>query len=385
MKILLLSAEPAHLEELRTALADKPEHHEITGGPLALLGNGAELVKEGPELVLVEVKGTEHGIWQQLEHLSQLAPQLVIAVISDNQTADFLRTAMRAGAREVLVPGSGELVRFVTRVEQQMQRSRAHEKGRVLAFLPTKGSSGATFLACTLGYALSNSLNRKVLLIDLNLQVGDAAFYVSDKQPTFTLADVSEQIHRLDSSFLAASAMQVHPNFSILASPNDPEKAMLVKAEHVGQILKAAVQHYDFVILDVDRSLDAVSIAALDNADLIFPVLQQSLPFLRDAARLQKIFSSLGYGADRIRPILNRFNKGEEVAVEDIEKSLGIKVYRKVPNSYHSVVSAVNQGVPLAVLESAGHPVVQAVNEMAGELTGARASQESWVKRLLHH
>lgn len=385
MKILLLSAEPAHLEELRTALADRPNHHEVAGGPLALLADSAELLKEGADLLLVEVKGSEHGLWPQLEHLSQIAPQLVVAVLSDNQGAEFLRMAMRAGAREVLAPGSGELVRFVARVEQHLLRAAPHAKGRVLAFLPTKGSSGATFLSCSLGYALSNHLDKKVLLIDLNLQVGDAAFYVSDKQPSFTLADVSQQIHRLDPSFLAASAMQVHPNFSILASPNDPEKALQVKAEHVGRILKAAIEHYDFVILDVDRSLDAVSVAALDNADLIFPVLQQSLPFLRDAARLQKIFASLGYGPDRIRPILNRFSKGEEVGVEDIEKSLGLKVYRKVPNSYHSVVSAVNQGVPLAVLESATHPVVQAVNEMADDLTGTRPSSESWVRRLLHH
>lgn len=385
MKILLLSAEPAHLEELRTALADKAGRHEVSGGPLALLADPAELVREAPELLLVETRASDPGIWPQLERLAVTAPQLMTAVISENQSPEFLRLAMRAGVREVLTPGTAEVTRLVARAEQHLVRGSQHDKGRVLAFLPTKGASGATFLATSLGYALSSRLDKKVLLIDLNLQLGDAAFFVSDKQPEFTLADVCQQIHRLDPSFLAGSATLVHPNFSVLASPDDPEKAAQVKPEHLARILKAAILHYDFVLLDVNRALDAVSVAALDNADLIFPVLQQNLSFLRDGARLLKLFAALGYAGDRIRPVLNRLHKGEQVGVEEVEKSLGIKVWRTVPNSYHAVVSSINQGVPLAVLESAHHPVVQAVNAMADELAGTAPHNDSWLRRLLHH
>ncbi|MDF2445893.1 MAG: response regulator receiver protein [Moraxellaceae bacterium] len=385
MKILLLSADPARVDELRASLADTEGRHALSGAPLVMLADPAALRQEAPDLLLVDAREPEPALWPQLEKLAQALPQLVTAVVSENQSPEFLRLAMRAGVREVLPPGSGEVARLVGRVEQHLLRGAVHDKGRVLAFLPTKGSSGATFLATSLAYALSQHQGKSVLLIDLNLQVGDAAFFVSDKAPEFTLADVCRQIHRLDPSFLAGSATQVHPNFSVLASPGDPEQALEVKAEHVVRILKAAILHYDFVLLDVDRALDAVSIAALDHADLIFPVLQQSLPFLRDAARLQKIFASLGYGQERIRPVLNRFSKSEQVGVEDIEKSLGLKVWRTVPNSYHAVVASINQGVPLAALETAHHPVVAAVNGMADDLAGTAQSHESWLRRLLHH
>lgn len=385
MKILLLSAETGLSENLRTALGEKAARHEIGEAPLAKMGDVAALLKAAPDLLLVDVRGAEPGIWPLMEKVALASPKMMIAVATDNQTPELLRLAMRAGAREVVVPGGGEVLRLIARAEQFLLRGAPHDKGRVVALLPTKGASGATFLATSLAYSLSSRLGKKVLLIDLNLQLGDAAFFVSDKQPEFTLADVCQQIHRLDASFLAASATQVHPNFSVLAAPDDPEKALLVKPEHLVRILKAAVLQYDIVLLDVDRDLDAVSIAALDHADLILPVLQQNLPFLRDAARLLKLFGSLGYTHERIRPLLNRLHKGEDVGVADVEKSLGVRLWHTVPNDYRAVAAAINQGVPLAVLQSAHHPVVQAIDAIANDIAGIEPSNESWLRRLLHH
>jgi pilus assembly protein CpaE len=272
----------------------------------------------------------------------------------------------------------------VARVEQHPLRAAPHPKGRVLAFLPTKGSSGATFLSCTLGYALSTHLDKKLLLIDLNLQVGDAAFFLSDKNPPFTLADVCQEVHRLDASMLAASAVQVLPNFSILASPGGAEKAMQVKPEHVARVIKAAVMHYDFVLLDLDRALDAVTLVALDNADLIMPVMQQSLPYLRDEVRLVKAFTGLGYGLDRIRPIVNRYDRKDEITLEQMSTALGIPVYHTVPYSYFNVTSAINQGKALASLDDRNE-VVRAIDDIAQDLTGIKVSKEGWLRRMLGH
>lgn len=384
MKILLLSANTAHLDEFKAALAGKNNRHEISCAALAQLEAPAEILQQAPDLLLVEGLAAGDHSWPLLEKLAMAAPQLVIAVLSDNQSPEYLRMAMRAGVREVLVPGSGELPRLVARVEQHLLHAPGHEKGRIIAFLPAKGSSGATFLSTALGYSLSNHLGKRVLLIDLNLQVGDAAFFLSDKAPAATLADVCKEVNRLDASLLAASAMQPYPNFSVLASPGDAERALLVKPDTLVRVLKAAVQYYDFVLLDVDRALDPVSLIALDNADLIMPVMQQNLPYLRDSVRLLKAFTSLGYSHDRIRPIVNRYDKREDITLEQIEQSLGMKIYHTVPNSYLNVSSAINQGLPLGKLDEK-HPVVLAVNEMAEELTGVKVSKDSWLRRLIKH
>lgn len=384
MKILLLSANTAHLEEFKAALAGKSNRHEITCADLAQLAEPAEVMKSAPDLLLVEGMEAGDKNWPLLERVALALPQLVIAVLSGNQTPDYLRMAMRAGVREVLVPGSGELPKLIARVEQNLAHGPAHEKGRIIAFLPAKGSSGCTFITTSLAYSLASRFNKRVLLVDLNLQVGDAAFFLSDKNPAFTLADVCQEVHRLDASMLAASAVQVMPNFSILASPGDAEKAMQVKPEHVARVLKAAVLHYDFVLLDLDRALDAVTLVALDNADLIMPVMQQSLPYLRDEVRLVKAFAGLGYSMDRIRPIVNRYDRKDEITLEQMTTALGIPVYHTVPNSYFNVTSAINQGKALASLDDRNE-VVKAIDDIAQDLTGIKVSKEGWLRRMLGH
>ena len=82
---------------------------------------------------------------------------------------------MRAGVREVLPspPPPQALADAVQRLASKLQDSTTNRaQGQVMAFLPCKGGAGATFLATNLGWALAR--NHSVLLIDLNLQFGDA-------------------------------------------------------------------------------------------------------------------------------------------------------------------------------------------------------------------
>ena len=50
---------------------------------------------------------------------------------------------------------------------------------------------------------------RRYLLIDLNLQFGEAVLTVHDRKATSDIAEVARNLSRLDASFLSASTVQV--------------------------------------------------------------------------------------------------------------------------------------------------------------------------------
>jgi len=129
----------------------------------------------------------------------------------------------------------------------------------------------------------------------MNLQFGDALFFISDQQSGTTLSDVARGIHRLDAAFLSSSMVRVSENFSVLAAPEDPAQSLDIHPEQIDAILKLARQEYDFVVVDVGRTIDSRSMKALDHADMIFIILQITLPFIREGKRLIEIFRSLGY------------------------------------------------------------------------------------------
>jgi pilus assembly protein CpaE len=123
-----------------------------------------------------------------------------------------------------------------------------------------------------------------------------------------------------------------------------------IKAEHIDAILNVAVAQYDFVLLDLGRSLDAVTVQALDRADRIYPVLQASLPYLRNAKKLFTAYRALGYENGKVECIVNRFDRRGEIGLDQIAKLLGPVSLHTVPNSFKAVHDAINQGYPLAEL-----------------------------------
>jgi pilus assembly protein CpaE len=222
----------------------------------------------------------------------------------------------------------------------------------------------------------------KVALLDLNLQFGDAALFLSDHVPPNTLADVAGNISRLDASLLSSSMVQILPNFGVLAAPEDAERAVEVKPQHIDTLIKLAKRQYDFVILDIGRSLNSSSLKALDHADNIFLVLQQTLPFIRDSKRLIKILLSLGYPKAKINLLINRYEKASDIDVRDVEATLEMQVYERIPNSYAAVSASVNQGVP--IMKISRHDVVtKSLEDIAEKLTEIQGSKETgWLSKL---
>lgn len=341
-----------------------------------------------PDLIVLECSCQGNEGFAALESLGQRHPNMSLIVLCEHLSSEFLVRAMRIGVRDVLTtPVLPEALRAaVVRVEQKLVRTeKPLHKGKVLAFIACKGGSGATFLASNLGYVLAAESGKKVALFDLNLQFGDAALFVSDRNVVTTLSDVANNISRLDASLLASSMVHVLPNYGVLAAPESPAQAADVRPEHIKALLALAVAEYDYVILDVGRNLDGVSLNALDFADLIFPVLQETLPFIRDAKRIISTLQSLGYGQDKLRPIVNRYEKGGDIQLEDVSRTLGMKVFEVFPNSYETVSTSVNQGVPVLKMAKRD-PVSKTLLKLGHDLEGIGHSQQGgWLRHLFGH
>lgn len=345
MKIALISPNRNNLQAMSKVLEAASHSVILIDGGKSRMRAIAE--QEQPDLMLVEGMCCDSDELVQVEYVTTHHPAVTVILLCATHTPEFLINAMRAGVREVLPSpvSAAALEAAASRAAAKLTGNHVKTPGQILAFMSCKGGSGATFLATNLGYQLAE--NRNVLLIDLNLQFGDALSFVHDGTPASTLASVAQDISRLDASFLAASTVRIAPNYSILAAPEDPSQAIEIKPEHIDAILKLAVKQYDFVLLDMGRTIDPLSIKALDHAHRIFPVLQAGLPYLRNAKKLLDAFNSLGYPAEKTEPIVNRFDKRGEISMDDMQRLLGRKNLHTVPNSYKDVNASINQGNPL--------------------------------------
>lgn len=387
MKITIISPSSKSLQDLSLILERGNPSRFITRheGGISKLRTLAE--QERPDVIIVEGLCHDPTELASIEFVTTSNPQVVVIMLSTQQTPEFLLGAMRVGVREILPspPSNEALEAAVARVETKLGLRKATEcNARILAFMSCKGGGGATFLATNLGYQLSTN-GKKVLLIDLNLQLGEAVLVVHDHKATSDIAEVARNLSRLDASFLTASTVHVTSGFSILAAPDDPAQSLQVKPEHLDAILNLAVKQYDFIIVDVNKNIDDLAIKALDRAHSIFLVVQASIPFIRNARRMMAVFHSLGYQQDKFELVVNRFFKSSEICLDDLRASIGIKKMHVIPNGYKDAASAVNQGVPLMMV-SKSSLVLKVINEIAQSLLPKpEEAQGGLLRRLLRH
>lgn len=384
MKISIVSNNTRNLDELRRFVdTDNTRDVRVVTGGVEALGPVAD--QHQPDMIIFETSGDLQGELGFISKLGTRHPTITLILLSPDQSAEVLLDAMRAGVREVLPSPVSRLAlqTSILRIEEKLAHvGTQRQSGKILSFLPCKGGSGSTFLSTNLAYILASKENKNVLLIDLNLQFGDAALFISDTTPAVNIAEVSRQITRMDASFLAASLIPILPNFGLLAAPEDPVQALEVKPEHIEALLNLARSQYDFVILDIGRAMDSVSIKALDKSDVIFPVMQLTLPFIRDAKRLLEVFRSLEYSQDKVKLLVNRYESGGEIRLDDVERTLNMKIFKTLPNSFKSVAASVNQGIPISKLAQ-GDPVTKGLMELGHQLATEGEADGSWWSSLL--
>lgn len=380
MHIALISPNTANLQAMAGTLVGHGHKVSTTEGGKGKMRGIAE--QDAPELMVVEGMCCDPEELAHVEYVCTHFPGTAVVLLCATHTPDFLIQAMRAGVREVLPsPAPADaLAAMAGRVEAKLRGTKRSGQGQVLGFMSCKGGSGATFLATNLGYQLAE--HGSVLLIDLNLQFGDALTLLHDGTPASNVMDLARNTARLDATLLAASAVSISPNYGILAAPDDPAQAVEVRPEHVEAILDLASRHYDFVIVDLPRSIDALTMRALDRAHRVHLVLQQSLPALRNARQMLAAFDALGYAHDKAALLVNRFDKGNSIGLAELRKALGPRQVRTVPNAWRDVSTSIDQGVAIA-RSGRGSGVARAIADMAVTLGPNRAEPRSLLDRLL--
>lgn len=365
MKIKVVSSNAERAEQMAKLVRASGPGLDVQAATSALSGLPAVINGSRPGLLVLD--GVDEAGLDAISRLALTNQDVDTIVISSEQSPAFLMKAMQAGVREVLPPpiNGPALQAAVQRLTRKRgTASSVAKQGEVFAFIGCKGGSGASFLAANLAHVLSVRDGRTVALLDFDLQFGDTLLMVSDQRATSDVAEVARNIGRLDADLLRSAMVQVSDTLSVLPAPEELSQALEVKAAHVEAIVKQARQMFDFVVLDVGRSIDAVSLQALDMASRIFPVLQLSVPQVRDAKRLRILFKSLEYPSSKIHWLINRYQKTGEISLESLEQTLNKKGLTTVPNHFAGVSASINQGVPIDRL-ARNNPVARALLDLA--------------------
>ena len=357
------------LPELRQALE---RHMEIDFvGSASALGEAAPTLRGGHlGVVLHGTRGStlpQDELASIREHTS--APVILLA---SGESSTLLEQALEADVADVLLlPQMTENVVFAIRKSGHSgRRSTAPgaRRGRIVTVFSPKGGTGKTVIATNTAASVAKYEGKKALLLDLDLQFGDAAIMLGI-EPEKTIYDLVVAPGELDTEKLAGYVTRHASGLDILPAPLRPEDAELVTEAKLGQLLEVAKQSYDVIVVDTSPFFHGPMLATLDRTDELLLVCSLDVPTLKNVRLALQTLELLSFPTERVQLVLNRANSKVGMKPGEVESALEVKVRFSVPSD-RAVPIAVNRGNP-AVLSEARADFSKAVRDMAGAIVPA--------------
>jgi pilus assembly protein CpaE len=216
--------------------------------------------------------------------------------------------------------------------------------------------------ATNLATALAKYHSKRTLLLDLDLQFGDAAIMLGI-EPDKTIQDLVTAPGELDPEKLAGYTTRHASGLDVLPAPVRPEDAELVTEQKLTRLLEVAKQSYDVIVVDTSPFFHGPMLATLDRTDELLLLCGLDVPTIKNVRLSIQTLELLSFPPDRIKVVLNRANSNVGMKRNEVEAALETKVRFEIPSD-RAVPLAVNRGNP-AVLQDAGCDFSRGIRDMA--------------------
>lgn len=303
--------------------------------------------------------------------LHKSSPECSILVVSSSSDGSLILRAMRAGAKEFLTHPI-KLEDLLTALDRitTLRFGKGSGKSRgctTIAVAGSTGGVGTTSLAVNLGCALASDEKNTVVLVDLDLCLGDADVFL-DAIPEYTVLDLAQNVTRLDFALLKRSLTKHSSGLFLLPRPVHLEDIPQITEDDMQRVFGLLKATFTHMIIDLSKSYSRLDMLAMQTSDHVLLVTQLDLPCLRNVVRLNTSLNEQAAIKDKVKIIVNRVGlESGQITLKKAQETLGKEIFAQLPNDYRTMSEVRNNGVPL-VEQAPRAAITQAVLQLAATL-----------------
>jgi pilus assembly protein CpaE len=350
--------------ELRALLEESGEFRVLETAPTA--GDLITAIgRREVEAVLIHEQLGPVPVLDLVRELVARYPHIGVVLIVREGTAEILSRSMEAGARGIVtLPLSLDEVQARLSAAAAWSRTvRRHLSGdladlavgagagvggSLVVVAGAKGGVGASTIAAHLALlARTGDRQRRVCLVDLDLQAGDLPqlLNVTHHRTISDLVEVSDDL----TARALEETLYVHPSgLRVLLAPGDGERGEDVTGRVAKQLIGGLKARFDVVVVDVGTTVTEANAVAVEMADQVLVVATPDVLCLRSAKRLIKLWGRLQVRKDDdLMLVVNRTSKQNEVQPDLAQRVVGVPLARTtLPAAFRSLEPALNSGSP---------------------------------------
>lgn len=283
----------------------------------------------------------------------QRSANLPIIALSSDPSPTRKNACLEAGVNQYLLKSMEAIPALLKAVDtflRETERTAADKEGGLLiVFLSSKGGMGTSSLCANLGMNIGIAYKEaRVALVDAVLPIGSIAHIVGyeGEQNLVSIcslhpekADIAQQLNDLP----ALPAW----HFQLLAGSPNPQSANKLHASRIESVINTLQANYDFILVDIGRTLSRISLPLIKQADLIVLVLGNDSSTVTLTKIVWQYLGQQGISQNHMYAWLNRAVGLEGLTKSQIETILGLEIRNTMPYLGDNFALANNQHIPI--------------------------------------
>ncbi|MEJ7933458.1 pilus assembly protein CpaE [Sphingobium sp. AN558] len=309
-------------------------------------------ITASPQILFVDM--SESG--DPLNDINSLAevcePGTVVIAAGQVNDVRLYRDLVASGIQDYLLkPFGADQVRDALTQAQAVfmaPRDAAPERPHMtVAVIGTRGGTGASSIATSLAWMMSEKKKRPTALLDLDVHFGTNALAM-DLEPGRGLTDAIENPSRIDGLFIERAMVRASETLAILSAEAPISQPMLTDGGAFYQLLEEFRAAFECSVIDLPRGMLIQHPHLMNDVNVTLVVTELTLAAARDSIRILSWLKTHS-PQSRVLVVANRVHPGApEITRKDFEQSIERKVDVVIPFDLRIAAQAAKLGKTLA-------------------------------------
>lgn len=378
LRILPLTNNELMLESIESAI-DQHENYTILQPPQTEENIMDGIYNLQPDYILLDYNYDEADPLSLIDSITIQFPEMIVIAILPSERINESNNVILAGARAFMIQPftQMDLLNTLNRVkelvarnaiihaEQQPQQPLVRSRGTFVVFSP-RGGAGCSSIAINIALLLLEKMKEEVLLMDGKLLFGHLDLLLNLRTQN-SIAELISHIGALDDSLIRDVITTHVSGLQVLPSPPLITSAQGIRPEDLYNLLIDLQTVFPNIIIDGGNYLNENAVTYMDASNKVLLVITPEIAALRDASQFFDVCRTLAYPKDKILVLVNQYDKRDGLSLDEIEKSLQVKVFGTIPWDRRGALNSINRGVPIT-LQRSNSTLRKAYQDIAGDL-----------------
>ncbi|MGG7578050.1 AAA family ATPase [Rhizobium sp. Nf11,1] len=348
----------------------------ITSGGIAAAANMFAGIPT-PNLIILETKANSGSLLGELAPLAAVCdPSTKVVIVGYYNDIGLYRELIRNGISEYMVQPVA-MPDILAAMASIFVDPEAEPLGRSIAFIGSKGGTGASTIAHNCAFGISNLFSTETILADLDLPYGTANIDF-DQDPTQGIAEAVFAPDRLDEVFLDRLLTKCSEHLSLLAAPSLLDRAYDFDGQAFQPVLDVLQRSAPVTVLDVPHAWSEWTRTVLASVDEVVITAVPDLANLRNTKNMLDALRKMRPNDKPPHLILNQVGmpKRPEISPSDFCEPLEADPIAIIPFDINLFGNAANSGRMISEVDPKS-PTAETFSQISHIVTGRVAIKKA--------